>query len=101
LAVPQLTGSLEQLRAGIDRIDRDLVQLLAERMKLAKEIGGHKKPDRIRDGKRELEILQQLYLRAAEVDCPPELVKAIYPLIFDHSIRLQLKGKGVQNEQVM
>lgn len=78
------------------------MQLLAERMHTAKEIGRYKKADHIRDGKREMEIMHRLHKLALEVDCPPDLLKAIYPEIFDFSIQLQLKNKGAQDsEQVM
>jgi 3-deoxy-7-phosphoheptulonate synthase len=93
---------LDQLRKQIDLIDQDIVRLLVERMRTAKEIGNYKKPDHIRDGKREAEILQRLCNLASELDCPAELLKAIYSSIFDHSIRLQLKDKGARkSEQVM
>ncbi len=99
---PKEVEGLEQLRDRIDRIDQDLVQLLAERMLTAKEIGNYKKAGHIRDGKREAEVMQRLNNWALEVDCPPDLLKAIYPAIFDYSIRLQLKNKGAQDsEQVM
>lgn len=92
--LPQEERGLGQLRKQIDFIDRDIVQLLAERMNVAKEIGNYKKLDHIRDGKREAEVLQRLHSWALEVNCPPELLKVIYPLIFDYSIRLQMKNKG-------
>lgn len=102
LVLPKEVESLEQLRQRIDHIDREIVQLLAERMNTAKAVGNYKKPDHIRDGKREAEILQQLDHWAQEVECPTELIKAIYPSIFDYSIRLQLRGKGAREaEQVM
>lgn len=102
LILPKEAKGLDQLRKRIDLIDRDIVRLLAERMNMAKEVGNYKKPDHIRDGKREAEILQQLYNWATEVDCPTELLRTIYPSIFDYSIRLQLKGKGAkESEQVM
>lgn len=101
-SLPQEESGLGQLRKRIDLIDRDIVQLLAERMYTAKKVGNYKKPDQIRDGKREAEVLQRLYSWALEVNCPPELLKAIYPVIFDCSIRLQLKDKGAQEaEQVI
>jgi 3-deoxy-7-phosphoheptulonate synthase len=93
---------LNQLRKQIDLIDRDIVKLLAQRMHTAEEIGNYKKPDRIRDGKREAEVLEQLTQWASEANCPTDLLKAIYPTIFNYSINLQLKNKGArESEQVM
>ncbi|MDD2234272.1 MAG: bifunctional 3-deoxy-7-phosphoheptulonate synthase/chorismate mutase [Desulfitobacteriaceae bacterium] len=93
LYLPLEDTGIEPLRKRINLIDRDIVQLLADRMKLVRRIGKHKNPEHIRDGKREAEILQKLESWATEVNCPAELLQQIYPLIFDCSIRLQLKGK--------
>lgn len=98
---PMEERGLEQLRERIDHIDQDIVHLLAERMHTAKKVGSYKKADYIRDGKRETEILQRLHKWALEVDCPPELLRAIYPTIFDYSIRLQLKNKGAQESELV
>ncbi|HWQ71754.1 MAG TPA: bifunctional 3-deoxy-7-phosphoheptulonate synthase/chorismate mutase [Desulfitobacteriaceae bacterium] len=94
LDLPLADTGIEPLRKKINLIDREIVQLLADRMKLVRQIGKYKNPDRIRDGKREAEILRKLESWATEVDCPSELLQQIYPLIFDCSIRMQLKGKG-------
>lgn len=96
LHLPLEAPGIEPLRTRINLIDRDIVQLLADRMKLAQKIGKHKNHDSIRDGKREAEILLKLESWATEVDCPSELLKQIYPLIFDCSIRVQLKEKGTR-----
>jgi 3-deoxy-7-phosphoheptulonate synthase len=96
LDLPVEETGIEPLRKRINLIDQNIVQLLADRMKLVKKIGKHKNPDHIRDGKREAEILQKLENWATEVDCPSELLKQIYPLIFDCSIQIQLKGNGTR-----
>lgn len=96
IAHPQVQKGLNELRVHIDSIDREIVKLLGERMETAKAIGNCKRADRIRDGKREAEILQSLTQLAVEVGCSPELIKAIYLDIFDHSISLQLKDKQAQ-----
>lgn len=90
---------LQILRSRIDRIDRDIVGLIAERMNTAQEIGEHKHPGHIRDGIREHEVMEQLQEWAKKVGCPVEAVQAIYPVIFDQAIQLQLKGKGTQKSE--
>lgn len=89
-------ADLQKLRGRIDRIDREIVQLLAERMYTAQEIGKQKQPGHIRDGKREHEVMERLQEWARTVDCPVDVVQAVYPLIFDLSIQLQLKSKKAQ-----
>lgn len=87
------------LRNRIDRIDREIIELLAERMKTAQEIGKQKRLGQIRDGKKEHEIIQALQAWAQKVECPVDLVQAIYPLIFDRSIQLQLEGKDAEKSE--
>lgn len=84
---------LKLLRDRIDKIDREIVELLAERMNTAREVGKHKRPGHIRDGKREHEVMEQLLDWANQVGCPEELIHAVYPMIFDLAIQLQLKSK--------
>jgi chorismate mutase len=68
-------------------------------MNTAQEIGKHKRPDHIRDGRREYEVMEQLQEWANQVGCPVEAIKAIYPVIFDQAIQLQLKGKGPKKSE--
>lgn len=84
---------LKLLRDRIDKIDREIVELLAQRMNTAREVGKHKRPGHIRDGKREHEVMEQLLDWANQVGCPGEVIEAVYPVIFDQAIQLQLKGK--------
>lgn len=91
--------ALQLLRNRVDRIDRDIVELLAERMNTAQEIGKQKSPGHIRDGIREHEVMERLQDWAKKVECPVEVVQAIYPLIFDLSIQLQLKSKEAQKSE--
>lgn len=92
-------NDLVLLRNKIDRIDREIIELLGERMKTAQEIGKQKRMGQIRDGKREHEIIQALQAWAQKVECPVDLIQAIYPLIFDRSIRLQLEGKEAEKSE--
>ncbi len=92
-------SSLESLRASIDGIDKDILQLLGERMKIVKEVAKHKSPDRIRDGKRESEIIERLSNLGRELGCPRELVAELYNVIFDYSIRQQLIDKAAREAE--
>lgn len=91
------TGSgsgLDSLRSKIDSIDSGIIELLAERMHVVKLVAREKSPDRIRDHNREQEIIQRLGRIAAELQCPADLVREIYALIFDHAIKTQLQDKA-------
>jgi len=59
-AVKRANYSLEELREQIDVIDAQLAALIAERMKISKEIGKlkHKNDAQIEDPKREAEVVK-------------------------------------------
>ncbi|MGI6120217.1 MAG: bifunctional 3-deoxy-7-phosphoheptulonate synthase/chorismate mutase [Desulfosporosinus sp.] len=85
--------TLEALRTQIDRVDQNIVELLAARMKIVQKIGAQKQLDRIKDTVRENEIMLRLVNLAAEQQLSPEIVKKIFPLIFEFSVESQIKSK--------
>ena len=91
--------TLSSLRVKIDRIDTDLINLLAERMQVVKKIGEQKRLERIKDTGREKEILLRLVPMAEELRVPSELVKKVYALMFDYSVQSQIKNKLRENEE--
>ena len=91
--------TLSSLRVQIDRIDTDLINLLAERMQVVKRIGEQKRLERIKDTGREKEILLRLVPMAEELRVPPELVKKVYALMFDYYVQSQIKNKLRENEE--
>ncbi|ADG80968.1 prephenate dehydratase [Thermincola potens] len=82
--------NLEQVREDIDIIDRQIVELLAMRTQLVKIIadlkGAHQK---IRDRKREEQILERLTAEARKKGVSPKLIKELYNLLFTHFVGLQ------------
>jgi 3-deoxy-7-phosphoheptulonate synthase len=85
--------TLESLRTQIDGIDREIMESLAARMKIVKKVGDHKRLDRIKDCGREKEIIQRLVSLASELELSPELVKKVYPIIFEFGVQSQIKNK--------
>ncbi|AET69491.1 phospho-2-dehydro-3-deoxyheptonate aldolase [Desulfosporosinus orientis DSM 765] len=92
--------TLEALRARIDRIDESLLEKLAERIQVVKRMGDQKRLDQVKDSNRQKEILQRLVALAAELEVPGELVKRIYPLIFEYGIQCQIKSKLFQESDI-
>jgi len=84
--------TLESLRTQIDSIDQNIMESLAARMKIVKKVGDQKRLDRVKDTSREKEILQRLVNLARELQLPSELVKKIYPLIFESGVQFQIKN---------
>ena len=71
------TRSLAVLRAMIDAIDRDVLQLFARRSGMVAEIAQYKREHtlRIRDPGRERELLTDRCERAASLGLSPELIE--------------------------
>jgi chorismate mutase / prephenate dehydratase len=85
------TAALSELRATVDRIDQDLVTLVAQRMDTVRRIIAEKK-DRtaaIRDARRESEVLNRVetLARAAGVSAP--LARKIFSELIAHSVSRQ------------
>jgi chorismate mutase/prephenate dehydratase len=72
--------SLEDLRRKIDETDRNIVRLLAERTRIAEEIGGEKKKlgKQIEDASREQVVLKHVREMADGDNISPDVVEKIY-----------------------
>lgn len=88
---------LSHLRAEIDRIDSELVKLIAERIKIVDQVVTIKKetglpaliPDRVE------EVAQRVREEAERLGAPPELAELVYRRMMDWIIdyeEQQLKG---------
>lgn len=89
--------TLESLRSEIDKIDQTIVEQLAARMRIVKKVGDQKRLDRVKDTGREKEVMQRLINLAMELQLSPELIKKIYPYIFEFGVQFQIKNKLVQD----
>ncbi len=90
--------SLEALRTHIDRVDQSIIELLADRMQIVQRIGDQKRMDRVKDTNRQNEIIQRLVNLAVELQLPPDLVKRLYPMIFEFGVQSQIKNKLAQDQ---
>lgn len=81
-----------EVRAQIDRIDRQVVALLAERFGYVRQ-AARIKPDRgqIADPSRIEDVIARVRGLAAEHGAPPDLVEAVYRLMIDRFIALEAK----------
>jgi len=91
--------TLESLRTQINSIDRSIVEHLATRMQVVRKIGNQKRLDGVKDINRQKEIIQRLVNLANELQLPTEIVKKIYPLIFEYGIQSQIKSKLAQDNE--
>ena len=84
-------GELLHLRHAIDNVDEEIIRLLSERNRVVGEMALYKERHHLPYHQPEREAT--LYLSRAEMarlyGVSPELVRELYHLIHDHSIRLQ------------
>ncbi len=86
---------LPVLRAMIDALDRDLLQIMARRMALVAEVAAYKRRHgvRIRDAVRERDVLRDRHERAVELGLPAGEIESIFRVLLrssrDHQAALR------------
>ncbi len=92
--------SLEDLRRKIDEADARIVRLIAERMRIAEEIGGEKKKQgkQIEDTAREQLVLENVRQIAQKEDISQEDIESIYRQIVTVSKSTQGMAVAFQGE---
>ncbi|EHQ90882.1 3-deoxy-7-phosphoheptulonate synthase [Desulfosporosinus youngiae] len=92
--------TIESLRAQIDSVDQTILKKLADRMQIVRKLGDQKRLDHVKDSNRQKEIVQRLVNLATELELPAELVKKIYPLIFEFGVQSQIKNRLAQEKEL-
>ncbi|MCC8144530.1 MAG: bifunctional 3-deoxy-7-phosphoheptulonate synthase/chorismate mutase type II [Tannerellaceae bacterium] len=94
----QTTENLSELRRQIDAIDEQLLELLAKRMRISREIGTYKKEHNmpILQSPRYSEILEKRSNMGESMELDAEFVKNILKEIHEESVRQQMV---IMNEQ--
>jgi len=92
--------TLEELRKKIDEADAKIVQLIAERMRIAEEIGGRKREEKkqIEDNEREKIILEKVKSLARKERVSQEDIEGIYKQIITACKRMQGVEVAFQGE---
>ena len=87
------TEGLRMLRSQIDELDNNLMELLARRLKVCREIGTFKKEHNmtVLQAGRYNEILQKRGAQASLCGMDAEFAARIFELIHEESVRQQLK----------
>lgn len=88
---PDSYGTMEQVRAGVDNIDRQLAALLAERfahMRAAARI----KPDRsaVRDEARKAQVIANARAEAERLGAPGDVIAALWEQLVEASIAYEM-----------
>lgn len=82
---------LDELRTKIDRADRELVEILSNRMKLVEQIGDYKKANGVAvfQFERWIKVFQTRPEWAAQLGLDKDFVALLYKQIHDESIKIQ------------
>lgn len=88
-----ISEKLTELRRRIDQLDNDLIDILAERMRVAREIGHYKIENDmpILQANRYDEILTKRIAQAQERNMSTQFIKTLLEAIHEESIRHQLR----------
>lgn len=90
------TGNLNELRQQIDKLDDRLLELLAGRMRVAREIGQYKKEHAmpVLQAQRYEELLARRTAQAVELGMDREFMRTVLQYIHQESIRQQMQVLG-------
>jgi chorismate mutase len=90
---PDIDGSLHDLRLQIDALDNHILELLSERMGVAREIGAYKLKHSMAVVQRDRfnELLNAASGKAQAMGMSREFVHAIFSAIHEESVRQQLE----------
>lgn len=88
----QTTENLSELRRQIDELDNQLLELLAKRMRISREIGQYKKEHdmTVLQPTRYDEILSKRINQAIDLDMDGEFMKSVLQAIHEESVRQQM-----------
>jgi isochorismate pyruvate lyase len=87
---PEACKNIQDLRNAIDEIDREIIQLYAQRDAYVREIVKFKSSDMgIIALERQAKVLQQRKAWAAEMGLDPELFEKLFGLLIEKNIQIQ------------
>ncbi len=92
----QTTENLTELRKQIDEIDMNLIETLAKRMRISREIGTYKKEHEmpILQTSRYDEIISKRAQNGIDLEMDGDFMKVVFEAIHSESVRQQMKVMG-------
>ena len=92
-AKPDSTESLTLLRQEIDRLDNELVEMMAKRMRVCREIGQYKKEHgmRVVQGARYGDMMKSRADLAREMGMSEDFMRTVFAAVHEESVRQQLE----------
>ncbi|MEI6276992.1 MAG: chorismate mutase [Prolixibacteraceae bacterium] len=88
---PQFENKLELLRGRIDGIDHEIMEILAQRMSIVRQIGQYKKENRVTalQINRWAQIMEDRSRLAEKLSLDDNFIKSLFQLIHEDSVRQQ------------
>lgn len=85
-------NSLEEVRNNIDRIDNEIIKLIAERGVYVSQASAFKKnEDGVRDTGRVEKVIAKVREKALEYDANPDMVEALYREMISRFVNMEMK----------
>ena len=90
------TESLNELRAQIDKLDDQLLEILVRRMRVSRDIGQYKKEHDmpILQAQRYEELLARRAAQAVELGMDREFMRTVLQALHEESVRQQMAVRG-------
>jgi chorismate mutase len=89
--------ALDRLRAAIDRLDEEFVEIMAARMNLAREIGVFKKLNHLElyQPARWKEVLEKRKAQGTKLSLSEAFIEHLYERVHQESLRVQSEATGI------
>ena len=83
--------NLDEVRANIDRIDNEIIKLIAERGKYVVEAATFKKDETgVKDCSRVEKVIQKARTKAVEYGADPDMIEALYREMIARFINIEM-----------
>lgn len=84
-------SSLEEVRENIDRIDNEIIKLIAERGTYVVEASSFKKSeDGVKDTSRVEKVIEKVRTKAEEYGANPDMVEALYREMISRFVAMEM-----------
>ena len=84
-------NSLEEVRSNIDRIDNEIIKLIAERGTYVVQASAFKKDeDGVKDTGRVEKVIAKVRIKAEEYGADPDMVEALYREMISRFVNMEL-----------
>ena len=95
----QVCNDLIEVRENIDRIDKQIVALIAERSFYVKQASGFKKDiDDVKAPKRVEAVIEKVRRLAGEHEVDPDIVESVYRQMINSFINMEFEEFAIKRE---